>query len=472
MKNSRKEIKKQLVRNVGNYFSGYQEETLAAVYELARCSAEEGIGELEILNLYYDACLQLYSSGMNIEQKKQLKSHLNVLSEFFAPYDMRQRGFSDLIGQLKQQNQKLEKEVKRRKRSEEELIRSKRYFEQLIENALDIITVLSSDGRILYESPSVERILGYRPGNLVGRNVFDYIHREDLEEVRQQFGRLAEIPGRSRSFEFRLRHRDGRWRYIESIAKHVVDFDGESAIIVNSRDITDRVSVHKKLMEAHESLKKSRHKLVSAQRIALLGSWEWDITEDKLIWSDELCGIYGISAAEAPETYDEYLERLHPDDRELARKTIENASKEKSAFEFTYRIYRPDGSARILHARGDLVTDEEGRPVKMIGTGQDVTRMKEVENKLRIYSKELRNLSAKQNMIREEERIRVARVIHDELGQMLTVLKIDISIMMKRAGKASGQTLMSTITKGMDEFSDRIDTIIQSVQRITAELSP
>ncbi|MEX2574562.1 MAG: hypothetical protein WD317_09705, partial [Balneolaceae bacterium] len=74
MKNSRKEIKKQLVRNVGNYFSGYQEETLAAVYELARCSAEEGIGELEILNLYYDACLQLYSSGMNIEQKKQLKS--------------------------------------------------------------------------------------------------------------------------------------------------------------------------------------------------------------------------------------------------------------------------------------------------------------------------------------------------------------------------------------------------------------
>ena len=93
------------------------------------------------------------------------------------------------------------------------------YFRSLIENASNIITILEPDGIIRYESPSIERILGYRPDELVGCNAFEFIYSEDVARIQIIFQEILRQSGSIRCGEFRLRHKDGSWRVFEAIGK-------------------------------------------------------------------------------------------------------------------------------------------------------------------------------------------------------------------------------------------------------------
>lgn len=108
----------------------------------------------------------------------------------------------------------------------------------------------------------------------------------------------------------------------------------------------------------------------------------------------------------------------------------------------------------------------------MVGTGQDITDQKEKEKKLRDYSNRLRDLSEKVERAREEERVRIARQVHDELGQMLTVLKMDVSMMRGELQKKVSDDIMDHVKPQAAKILDRINVIIKSVQRITTELRP
>ncbi len=130
---------------------------------------------------------------------------------------------------------------------------------------------------------------------------------------------------------------------------------------------------------AARDLEQSEARLREAQQVARIGSWEWDIEQNRVWWSEELYGIYGLDPAQFGASYEAYLERVHPDDREVAHLAVQAALRDRKAFTFEHRIVRPDG--RILHgfARGRVVCDPTGRPVRMMGTGQDVTEQKRLE---------------------------------------------------------------------------------------------
>src|SRR4028118_2174037 len=100
---------------------------------------------------------------------------------------------------------------------------SEKRFRSLVQNGSDIITVLDAEGTIHYESPSIERLLGYQPEDLVGENAFDYVHPDALERVRSIFGELTRRSGTSGPVEVRFRHADGSWRYLEWIANNLLD---------------------------------------------------------------------------------------------------------------------------------------------------------------------------------------------------------------------------------------------------------
>lgn len=127
--------------------------------------------------------------------------------------------------------------VIRRKKAEDELRRREKYFRSLIENNLDIVTVLAKDGTVLYKSPSIRNVLGYEPEELTGKDLFDYVHPDDLPMVKKRFRLIAENPLATQSAEFRFRHRDGTWHVLESVGKSVLE--PLKGVIVNSRDITD-----------------------------------------------------------------------------------------------------------------------------------------------------------------------------------------------------------------------------------------
>jgi PAS domain S-box-containing protein len=123
-------------------------------------------------------------------------------------------------------------------------------FRALIENASDLITVISSDGTISYESPSVERLLGYPPEELIGSNVDRFVHANDLRHVRQAMRKQRQNADMTQSIELRLRHHDGSWREFEVMLRNVIQHGEVTGVIANSRDVTDRKMLESQLEQA------------------------------------------------------------------------------------------------------------------------------------------------------------------------------------------------------------------------------
>jgi PAS domain S-box-containing protein len=144
---------------------------------------------------------------------------------------------------------------------------------------------------------------------------------------------------------------------------------------------------------ALESLDRERASLAEAQELAHIGSWEWTIADDRIGWSDELFHIYGLDPV-AEVSGGSYLEQVHPDDRELVRETVARSLGDSRPFSFEHRVVRGDGTVRWVHARGRVIVDAAGVPVRMVGTSQDITDAKSLEqlreNILSTVSHELR----------------------------------------------------------------------------------
>lgn len=136
--------------------------------------------------------------------------------------------------------------------AEKALRESEERFRSLVQHATDIITVFDAEGVISYESPSVERVLGYRPGEMVGKNAFAFVHPEDIGMVREDFAGLLNQPGVRRPIEFRIRHADGSWRSFESIANNLLGNHVVRGVVINSRDVTDRKQAEEELRQAEE----------------------------------------------------------------------------------------------------------------------------------------------------------------------------------------------------------------------------
>jgi PAS domain S-box-containing protein len=157
----------------------------------------------------------------------------------------------------------------------------------------------------------------------------------------------------------------------------------EAALRRSHEDLEEQVRKRTaSLAEAVGDLERSRSVLDEGQRVAHLGSWEWDIMADSVAWSDELFRIYGLEPGSVGMTYQAYLARVHPEDREHAGLSIRTALEEGREFDFEERIVRPDGEVRALRSKGYVVRNEAGLPQRMVGTCHDITELKLVEIEL------------------------------------------------------------------------------------------
>ncbi len=119
----------------------------------------------------------------------------------------------------------------------------------------------------------------------------------------------------------------------------------------------------------------SRELLIETQRIAHIGNWEWDVAANRVTWSEELHRIYGVGPGEFGGTYEAFLDRVLPEDRERTRAVVFDAYREVKPFTYDHRIVRPDGTVRMLHTRGDVMADEHGKVVRMCGVCWDTTEI-------------------------------------------------------------------------------------------------
>ncbi len=287
---------------------------------------------------------------------------------------------------------------------------SERHFRALIEHSSDGVALLSADGMIVYESPSIARILDQPPEAMVGRSAFAFLHPDDQAASADLFGQLLHQPRASVTGQFRYPHSDGTWHWIEATGANLLDEPSVHAIVVNYRDITER-------KRAEAALRESETRLQLAQRCAHLGYIDIDIHTQDVFWADETFRLLGYAPQAFTPTHQHFFERVHPDDVEMLRSEIEQLLTPSRSSQSEYRIVRPDGEVRWMYGRGEAVLDDNGRPLRLISILLDITERKRAEvTQLRLEA-ELRQAQKMESIGR------LAGGVAHDFNNLLTVIQ-------------------------------------------------
>lgn len=149
-----------------------------------------------------------------------------------------------------------------------------------------------------------------------------------------------------------------------------------------------------------EALRKSQEQLAEAQRLSRLGSWEWDVATDGVEWSAEIYRIFGLTAEEFGNSFEAFLSRVDPSARDEVERRIRECVTTGRELVLDVRIIRKDGSLRVLESRGRLIRNQEGNPIRMIGTCQDITELRaSMDEKVRLREREI---TSREEMLRAE----------------------------------------------------------------------
>lgn len=261
------------------------------------------------------------------------------------------------------------------------------------------------------------------------------------------------------NFDFRiLRKSDGSLRFIRAAATAGYDTDGGLSKLVGVNfDVTEL-----KLTEI--ALKNSEANLARAQAQAHIGSWVIDMAEQTLNWSDETYRIFGIQI-DAPVSYEAFISIVHPDDRESVEQAWKAALRGED-YDIQHRIV-VDGKVKWIRELAELEFAADGRMVRCIGTCHDITKIKEAEIDLELSHAQISGLVTRIKRAQEEERKRISREVHDELGQMLTALRMDISLIRINFTGANQQ-----LAEHLQKTMELMDKTIKVTRDVATSLRP
>ncbi|UKP00201.1 PAS domain S-box protein [Nostoc sp. UHCC 0870] len=283
-------------------------------------------------------------------------------------------------------------DITRRKQAEAELLEVSRLQQAILECTDYAIISLNSQGIIQSFNIAAQRMLGYTADEVIGRVTPEIFH--DPKELKQEAERLSQKLGReippgveffqivaqiesSYEQEWTYIRQDGsRFPVLLSI-KVLYNLEGETiGCLGTAKDITQQ-----KHLESQ--LRKNTANLATAQRIADMGSWEFDLQTQKIIWSEEVFRIFGYDPASGTPSYEELLQSTHPDDRDNFNFTVQQTIINGQPYQIESRFTRADGSLLHVLARGEAILNANGEPMRLFGIVQDITASKQVEEALR-----------------------------------------------------------------------------------------
>ena len=275
------------------------------------------------------------------------------------------------FGQLEDITARIEAEVVLR--------RSEAQFRSLIANATDIITILTADGTILYESPPIERILGYGRDESVGRNAFDLVHLDDRAATWAAFTEALTDPALVPAVEFRFQHQDGSWRWLESSGTNLLDDSDVGGFVVNSRDITERKRVEEDLREAE-----AKYRTLVEHLPAVVYIQADDARYTPLFYNTYIETLTGETLEDVMERTGDWRDNIHPEDRERVDNLDALWAPVSHGFSAEYRRRRKDGSYVWVRDECVPLRDDAGQIIAWQGVMLDISERKRAEEELRI----------------------------------------------------------------------------------------
>src|SRR3954454_22217993 len=235
----------------------------------------------------------------------------------------------------------------------------------------------SRDFRLTFMSQNAAIELGFEPGTFLEDPGFwaGRIHPDD--QPSPQVDLPSVLTTGHRICEYRFLHGDGNYRWLHDEARLVVNEGGGGLEIAGYLlDITKR-------RKAEDEFATRARQLAEAQSVAHVGSWDWDIRNDIVQWSDEQYRIFGVIPGESAVTIQQIMSYIHPQDVPSVEEALRRAFEGIRPYHQSVRIIRPDGTLRTISSRGVVVRDRDGRPVRMHGTVQDITELKRASDALK-----------------------------------------------------------------------------------------
>ncbi|MBC7383756.1 MAG: PAS domain S-box protein [Bacteroidia bacterium] len=269
------------------------------------------------------------------------------------------------------------RDITERKKTEDKLIQSENRFRSVVQNATDITTLLSIEGIINYESPSFYRVFNYSEGDVYGKSVFDFIHPDDTEYLRKQFTGLVKNGGVSDTFQYRFRKKDGAYLYIESVGNNLLHEPGIQGIVVNSRDISERLKAelaNKEMKEFYETLINK----IPSDVVVFDNNYRYVFINEIAVKDPEIRNwMIGHDNYEYCEHFKRPVSIAHN-----RQALFEKVSETKNQVEFEENLKLPDGNHRWFLRKFYPVLDKDNNILNIIGFGVDITKRKEVEIKI------------------------------------------------------------------------------------------
>lgn len=348
------------------------------------------------------------------------------------------------------------RDITAKKNLQDAIAKEQLLLNSIIKNMPGIFFMLRKDGRFIRWNKNVETISGYT--NIGEMHPLDFFPDFEKQKVIQALSNIFKL-GRS-SEEVTILTKEG-----EQIPYYFTGFtlslNNEEYIIGLGIDISSRKEAEKKSAEFVE-----RFELVTQATNDII--YDWDIEKEKIWWNQNFYNQLEIEATTDWVNISTWIDNIFADDKERVLSSLQNALKQNEIYwAEEYRMTSQSGKEIFILDRGFLQYNANGEAIRMIGAILDISEVKKAEEELIGSQDSLRKLAEHLQSVREDERAEVAREIHDELGQQLAALKIDIHWLEKKI-KPQDETIKNKI----HEILFNIDSTVKIVRKIASNLRP